>query len=305
MREVKRKAKVGEYVKIVDKYLTGERYKNGDILKVVDDCAIGCWVETPTDNHVAILDKEYVVLEDYNPTEFHVGDRVQIKSWEEMENVNSFTIIMRHLCGRTATIEAMYDERITLTDWSDTSGDLDWFFYTNMVKKVDDCISFIKINGESLQDTNIVYKQDTLIEEEDNMNKVLELWKNRKLEKLRKEYKKGIDEYRNGIDIVKKYNQLVEQFERDMQDLYIMDEEHKYIEKDCEYCYMYTTNEINISDEYRELKGEEYTNKEKEIHDTGEEVEAQLSLSNDLEYQKEVLTNYGILDKKTGKIKVD
>ena len=246
MREVKRKAKVGEYIKIVDKYGNDKSYKNGDILKIVDDCLIGCWVETPTDNHVAIFDKEYVVLEDYNPNKFKVDDYDSLS----------------------------YD--FSLTD--------------------DQQVEYVKI----------VDKQDTLIEEEDNMNKVLELWKNRKLAKLRKEYEKGEKEYREKIDIVKKYKQLVEQFERDMQDLYIMDEEHKYIKQRNEqsFCPYYLDNKY-ISDEYRELKGEEYTNKEKEIRDTVEEVEAQLSLSDDLEYQKEVLINYGILDRKTGKINVD
>lgn len=39
-----------------------------------------------------------------------------------------------------------------------------------------------------------------------------------------------------------------------------------------------------------------------EIEKVKEEVEAQLSLSNDLEYQQEVLIRYGIIDKKTKKI---
>ena len=38
------------------------------------------------------------------------------------------------------------------------------------------------------------------------------------------------------------------------------------------------------------------------VNDIKDEVEAQLSLSDDLEYQQEVLMRYGIIDKKTKKI---
>lgn len=297
MREVKRYAKVGEYIKIVNKAINETRYENGKIFKVQYTYTDGdVNVATENTHIILVLLKEYVVLEDYNPTEFHVGDRVQIKSWEEMEHVDGFIKSMKHLCGRTATIKSINDEAITLTDWSNEINTA-WTYHINMVKKV----------NENVKTTTIVInKQDTLIEEGDNMNKVLELWKKRKLNKLEKEYEKGEKEYRENIDIVKKYNQLIENFEKDMQDLYIMDEEHKYIKQRNEpsFCPYYLDNEY-ISDEYRELKCEEYGNKEKEIQDIVEEVEAQLSLSNDLEYQKEVLTNYGILDKTTGKIKVD
>ena len=40
----------------------------------------------------------------------------------------------------------------------------------------------------------------------------------------------------------------------------------------------------------------------KKIDDTREEVEAQLSLSDDLKYQQEVLERYNIISKKTKKI---
>lgn len=64
-REVKRHAKVGEYIKIVNEYLSFGWYKNGDILKVTNT----------TDEDVHCSDKfniqinhnEYVVLENYQP----------------------------------------------------------------------------------------------------------------------------------------------------------------------------------------------------------------------------------------------
>lgn len=80
---------------------------------------------------------------------FKVGDRVQIKSWEEMEkelgidfdgNINSlfgFPKNMKHLCGRTAKIESMDGEEIKLVDWSDISGDMRWKYSTDMIKHLE------------------------------------------------------------------------------------------------------------------------------------------------------------------------
>lgn len=64
VREVRRRAEVGEYVKIINKEVNSYDYKNGDILKIID-----------ADNYVRyghhigqfLFDKEYVVLENYKP----------------------------------------------------------------------------------------------------------------------------------------------------------------------------------------------------------------------------------------------
>lgn len=82
---------------------------------------------------------------------FKVGDKVKIKSWEEMEkefgldcagniNCNScFTGSMKKYCGATATISGIdSDEIVELTS---TSSDLDfsfWTFSTDMIKKAID-----------------------------------------------------------------------------------------------------------------------------------------------------------------------
>lgn len=63
-KEVKRHAKVGEWVKIVDaKGNTSERYKNGDIKQVTAD-AFGCGVRFACGG-CHCVDSEYVVLEGY------------------------------------------------------------------------------------------------------------------------------------------------------------------------------------------------------------------------------------------------
>jgi hypothetical protein len=75
VKEVKRHAKFGEYVKIVAPSLTGGHYKKGDILKVVNEGPEELW---SAENYVkcevsdrpdpySVFDYEYVVLEGYEP----------------------------------------------------------------------------------------------------------------------------------------------------------------------------------------------------------------------------------------------
>ena len=65
VKEVKRKAKVGEWIKIVHAVMAGCYYKDGDILKVVKTSGIGVYVECGA----AVFHTEYVVLENYSPEE--------------------------------------------------------------------------------------------------------------------------------------------------------------------------------------------------------------------------------------------
>lgn len=89
VREVKRKAKVGEYIKIVDAMPMAIPYKNGDIFIVycIDD-SIGCTCRNAkTGDGNYIYHEEYVVLENYKPEEktkkeddsvIHVGDMIEV-----------------------------------------------------------------------------------------------------------------------------------------------------------------------------------------------------------------------------------
>ncbi len=86
VREVKRKAKVGEYVKVVYAMPCLIPYKNGDIFKVNCVTASGCICKKSEEN-VGLWHKEYVVLENYKPeeksqedddSEIRVGDMVEV-----------------------------------------------------------------------------------------------------------------------------------------------------------------------------------------------------------------------------------
>ena len=64
VREVKRRAKVGEYVKIINAKDT--YYRNGDILKIID---ADFYVRYGRYLGQFLYDTEYVVLENYKPKE--------------------------------------------------------------------------------------------------------------------------------------------------------------------------------------------------------------------------------------------
>ncbi len=85
VREVKRKAKVGEYIKIVDAKPFLIPYENGEIFRVIGVKNATCEVENPVKRFCA-WHREYVVLENYKPEkepekkdEICVGDTVKVK----------------------------------------------------------------------------------------------------------------------------------------------------------------------------------------------------------------------------------
>lgn len=86
VREVKRKAKVGEYIKVVYAMPCLIPYKNGDIFKVNCVTTSGCICKKSEEN-VGLWHKEYVVLENYKPeeksqedddSEIRVGDMIEV-----------------------------------------------------------------------------------------------------------------------------------------------------------------------------------------------------------------------------------
>ena len=66
VREVKRKAKAGEYVKIINAKDTYNNYRNGDILKIID---ADFYIRYGRYLGQFLFDTEYVVLENYKPKE--------------------------------------------------------------------------------------------------------------------------------------------------------------------------------------------------------------------------------------------
>lgn len=144
-------------------------------------------------------------------------------------------------------------------------------------------------------------------EEKKEMNKVLELWYKRKVDKIIKKYEKLEEEYtKKQYSVVESYNELIEQFERDLEDLYSFDKvteqfvltKSGYTDNDFKYIIDYD----KIHKDFRANYSKDKENEIEELNKIKEEVEAQLSLSNDLQYQQEILERYNIITKKTKKI---
>lgn len=86
VREVKRKANVGECVKVVNEKSVFNTYKNGEIFKVTYVTRSGCICKN-SEKKCGLWHEEYVVLENYKPeekaqehndSEIHVGDMVEV-----------------------------------------------------------------------------------------------------------------------------------------------------------------------------------------------------------------------------------
>lgn len=109
-REVKRHAKVGEYIKIVNEYLSSGRYENGDILKVTDtnDEDVHCRDKF----NIQINHNEYVVLENYQPPK------------EEPKLMNGKFVCVKSISGDLYTVGKVYEfeDGITHNNTGNTSG---------------------------------------------------------------------------------------------------------------------------------------------------------------------------------------
>lgn len=142
--------------------------------------------------------------------------------------------------------------------------------------------------------------------EEKNMNnEVLQLYKERKSNELKEKYRKTYNEEYENLEEVKRYRELVSNFETSMAELVdeFNTEDYKPFEKtgySSEYSFEISNK---LMDEIRLKYAKEYDKEYDEFIELIKEIEAQLSLSSDKDYQVEVLKRYGVLDK-SGKMTV-
>ena len=149
--------------------------------------------------------------------------------------------------------------------------------------------------------------------EEKDMNKILQLYKERKEKEIEDKYDKIIEEEYNKIEFIEVYNNLVDAFEGAMKELFENEENIgcKYMkDTGISYnAYKYTLNSSKIKREIEEKHNDDYMCEIKKLDDFIKEVETTLSLAetgNGLINQDrviEILSNYQIIDKKTLKIK--
>lgn len=267
------KFKVGDKVKIVRPMSMCERYRNTiHTITNVDDTYVYLDIVDDDPYCVKYVDYELELVEEPDLTGLHP------MTPDEMQRVlEKFGYID----------ETMDTSNRLVVDSSDSSDDsIDAFRYF-----VESGLKPLYIHG---------------IKEEKDMNKVVDLWYNRKRDKIINEYKeKEVEFYNNRYSVVESFNALVEQFNEDLESLYKMDKatEQFVLTENApnnviKYCLDLDKLKEEFEVEYLIKRNEEL----KEIEDIREEVEAQLSLSDDLKYQQEVLERYGIISKKTKKI---
>ena len=144
---------------------------------------------------------------------------------------------------------------------------------------------------------------------------LIDLYANKHRESIEKETKEKVEELRKKCDVINKYNELVEQFEKDCDELYLSqftEEEKKEIlikqdmidDADMQLRttggpseVKYYTNKNFRNDGYYELM-DERENKLNEINDLVKMVKAHVGIAKTKEEVEEILTRYGIIDKK-------
>lgn len=168
----------------------------------------------------------------------------------------------------------------------------------------------LKIDSNNISITATALAYDNTINENEReieMNKVLKLYVERHTEMINKKYDELVNKDYNNMEIVSTFKELITDFESKLEALFEEDSNEgrpALVRIVTDNIYKYDLNSDVIKNDifkrYEEGKNREL----KELKDLEEEVEAQLSLSDDIDYTLDVLVRYNIIDKKTNKIKV-
>ena len=225
-------------------------------------------------------------------SKFKVGDEVKI--------VDPILDEQRECIGEVHIVKRTCDTGVYLSN----SSDRDNFYFDEELE-----LYYVPVSNhkDDIIDT-LVYSIDYMKNKEENdmKNEVLELWYSREINKIDEKYEELVNEYvEKHYDIKKAYDELIKRFEEDLEVLYKQEKENNESEntllKENNTCnvFKYVIDVDRLKYEaleiYRDKKDEEIG----KILDTKKEINALLSMSNDLEYQQSILIEYGIIDKKT------
>lgn len=182
-------------------------------------------------------------------------------------------------------------------DWGDYDYTLDETYYPTDFNEVSLEFNGSMSNGKTIRNWINSLKN----KEEKEMNKVLELYYERRIKKLGEFYKELKEQKYNELEVVKEFNKVVEEYNNKMQELMgkYRDEENNMslIHKTGYNEYPYVLSHA-VKDDIIKSLGKRYEEDKKALLVEKETIAAVLSLSEDKDYQVEVLKNYGILDKK-------
>ena len=167
----------------------------------------------------------------------------------------------------------------------------------------DDALDYVRTDINLCKQYDEIFNKER---EEKDMNKVLKLYYDRKLEEIHKKYEEKVDNDFNNIDVVKQYKTLIENFEKEQEALFktVENFDNDYLVPSYDSnLYKYSISELKTRSSLMTTYEDDKANEIEKLKELVAEVDAQLSLSEDLNYQMEVLTRYDILDKKTNKVK--
>lgn len=167
----------------------------------------------------------------------------------------------------------------------------------------DDTLDYVRTDINLCKQYDEIFNKER---EEKDMNKVLKLYEDRKHAEINKKYEEKVDNDFNNIDVVKQYKTLIENFEKEQEALFktVENFDNDYLVPSYDSnLYKYSISELKVKDGLMATYEDDKANEIEKLKELVAEVDAQLSLSEDLNYQMEVLTRYDILDKKTNKVK--
>lgn len=147
----------------------------------------------------------------------------------------------------------------------------------------------------------------------ESMN-LIDLYASKHKESIEKETNEKVEELRKNCDVINKFNELVEQFKKDCEELYlsqfteeeknqillngvVINDDNMQLRKSGAYYWGYDTNRSFQSDDIENVRNEQYQ-KISEIDDLVKTVKAHIGIAKTKEEVEEILTRYGIINKK-------
>ena len=141
---------------------------------------------------------------------------------------------------------------------------------------------------------------------------LIDLYANKHRENIEKETKERVEELRKKCDVINKYNELVEKYKNDLKELYLsqfteeeikemtfvrLNDEDKQLRYNPAIYNSYSVNGSFKPDGYESLM-DGRSEKLDEINDLVKTVKAHVGIAKTKEEVEEILTRYGIIDKK-------
>jgi hypothetical protein len=159
-----------------------------------------------------------------------------------------------------------------------------------------------------IENSTIKKEGNNMIE---SMN-LIDLYANKHKEYIEKETKEKIEELRKKCDVINKYNELQEKYRSDLKELYLsqfteeeikemtfgrLNDEDKQLRYNPAVYNSYSANDSFKPDGYEKLI-DERSAKLNEVNDLVKMVKAHVGIAKTKEEVEEILTRYGIIDKK-------